>query len=305
MAGTWREVVRLQFRGERFRDHALDLTAVTELRQFQKIVAETAKALWRAANPERERLPARFEDRTRLCLRRIEEGSAVAPLEIYVQDLPQADLWEPEIKEVREAIVLVRDVFESVERDMPLPGRLPRELLSEYTEWGKTLGPGEAIDVEPAEPQGRPARVSGETRAKLERFAEAPHPATVEVTGHVLEADVRQRRFQLWMDDKVAVGATFTEEQEGLVTSALKEHHSTRVTVSGQVDMSPQGKPIRFTRVDRVSTQPDEVPPDASARPIEEVLAEIASRVPGQEWAKLPSDLTDQLDHYLYGTPKR
>jgi len=29
----------------------LDLTALTELRQFQKLVGETAKALWRAANP--------------------------------------------------------------------------------------------------------------------------------------------------------------------------------------------------------------------------------------------------------------
>lgn len=305
MAGTWREVVRLQFTGERFRDHALDLTAVTELRQFQRIVAETAKALWRAAHPERERLPARFEDRTRLCLRRIEEGSAVAPLEIYVQDSPQSDLWESEIQEVREAIALARDVFESVARDAPLPARLPRELLSEYMEWGKTLGPDEAIDVEPTEAQGRSARVNGETRAKLERFAEASHPATVELTGHVLEADVRQRRFQLWIDDKVAVGAPFTEEEEGFVTSALKEHRSTRVTVRGQADMSPQGKPIRFTRVDRVSTQSDEVLPDAGARPIEEVLAEIATHVTVQQWAKLPPDLTDQLDHYLYGTPKR
>ncbi len=305
MAGTWREVVRLQFKGERFRDHALDLTAVTELRQFQRIVAETAKALWRTAHPERERLPARFEDRTRLCLRRIEEGSAVAPLEIFVQDSTQSDLWEPEIQEVREAIVLARDVFESVERDEPLPARLPRELMSEYTEWGKTLAPDETIHIEPTEPQARPARVSAETRAKLERFVEPPHPATAEFTGRILEADVRQRRFQLWIDDKTVVGATFTEEQEGLVTSALKEHHSMRVTVHGQADMSPQGRPIRFTRVDRVSTQPDEAPPESNVRPIEAVLAEIASRVPGQQWARLPSDLTDQLDHYLYGTPKR
>lgn len=305
MAGMWREVVRLQFKGERFRDHALDLTAVTELRQFQRIVAETAKALWRAAHPDRERLPARFEDRTRLCLRRIEEGSAVAPLEIYVQDSQQEDLWEPDIQEVREAIALARDVFESVERDEPLPARFPRELVPEYTEWGKTLATDETIDVAPAEPQAKPARVSAETRAKLERFVEPPHPATVELTGHILEADVRQRRFQLWIDDKTAVGAAFTEEQEGLVTSALKEHHSTRVIVHGQVDMSSQGKPIRFTRVDRVSTRTDEASPDLSTRPIEEVLADIASRVPGQQWAKLPPDLTDQLDHYLYGTPKR
>lgn len=306
MAGTWREVVRLQFKGERFRDHALDLTALTELRQFQRIVAETAKALWRSAHPERERLPARFEDRTRLCLRRIEEGSAVAPLEIYVHDSQQSDLWEPEIEEVREAITLARDVFDSVEHGEPLPPRLPRELVPEYTEWGKTLASDEMIVIEPTEPKARPARVSSETRGKLERFVEAPHPATIELSGHVLEADVRQKRFQLWIDERTVVGATFTEEQEGLVTSALKEHHSTRVTVYGQVDMSPQGRPIRFIRVDRVSTYEGDLLPDLSAQPIEDVLTEIAAQVPAQQWAKLPPDLTDQLDFYLYGrTPKQ
>jgi hypothetical protein len=40
-------------------------------------------------------------------------------------------------------------------------------------------------------------------------------------------------------------------------------------------------------------------------RPIVEVLAEIAATIPPAELAKLPSDFTDQLDHYIYGTPKR
>ena len=40
-------------------------------------------------------------------------------------------------------------------------------------------------------------------------------------------------------------------------------------------------------------------------RPIAEVLAEIAATIPATELATLPSDFTDQLDHYIYGTPKR
>jgi len=73
MAGKWKEVVRLTFKGERFRDHALDLRALSELSQFQNMVAETAKIVWRAENPKRERLPSHFEERVRLCLRRIED----------------------------------------------------------------------------------------------------------------------------------------------------------------------------------------------------------------------------------------
>ena len=40
-------------------------------------------------------------------------------------------------------------------------------------------------------------------------------------------------------------------------------------------------------------------------RPMAEVLAEIAATIPAAELAKLPPDFTDQLDHYIYGTPKR
>jgi len=43
---------------------------------------------------------------------------------------------------------------------------------------------------------------------------------------------------------------------------------------------------------------------DHSARPIEDLLKEIAEEIPQQEWDRLPSDLNDNLDHYLYGVPK-
>jgi len=37
---------------------------------------------------------------------------------------------------------------------------------------------------------------------------------------------------------------------------------------------------------------------------IEQELQEIWKDVPASEWEKLPADLSDNLDHYLYGTPK-
>jgi putative addiction module CopG family antidote len=40
-------------------------------------------------------------------------------------------------------------------------------------------------------------------------------------------------------------------------------------------------------------------------RPLWEVIAGIASRVSDEEWAKLPTDASYQLDHYLYGAPKK
>jgi hypothetical protein len=41
------------------------------------------------------------------------------------------------------------------------------------------------------------------------------------------------------------------------------------------------------------------------AESIEKQIAAIVAEVPANQWARLPKDLSDQLDHYIYGTPKR
>jgi Arc/MetJ-type ribon-helix-helix transcriptional regulator len=50
-------------------------------------------------------------------------------------------------------------------------------------------------------------------------------------------------------------------------------------------------------------------PPAASSsqqqKPIWEEIVEMTADVPDEEWDKLPTDLAEQHDHYLYGTPKR
>jgi hypothetical protein len=43
---------------------------------------------------------------------------------------------------------------------------------------------------------------------------------------------------------------------------------------------------------------------DPNAPEIEDVLRAIWADVPQEEWDRLPADLTDNLDHYIYGTPK-
>jgi predicted DNA-binding antitoxin AbrB/MazE fold protein len=43
---------------------------------------------------------------------------------------------------------------------------------------------------------------------------------------------------------------------------------------------------------------------DPNTPPIEEKLRAIMADVPKEEWDRLPADLTEHLDHYIYGTPK-
>jgi len=303
MRGQWREVVRLAFKGPRFEDHALDLAALGELRQFQRMVAQTAKMLWHAANMERRRLPPRFEERTRLYLRRIEAGSAIAPLEVFVEQAEQMELFE-EPAEIDEAIRLIHQVFRAIERDEPLPERFPRSLISEYERWGQGLLEDEAIEILGVGKE--PARVTRTSRARLSSFADDSHEASVEIVGEVLEADIRHGRFQMWLDEKTSVSVGFSPEQEDEVTTALRDHRTVRLEVEGRGEFSAEGALERITVVNELKLRPvGEVPYDAKARPIEEVLTELAQEVPPEEWRKLPIDLTDHLDHYIYGTPRR
>lgn len=46
-------------------------------------------------------------------------------------------------------------------------------------------------------------------------------------------------------------------------------------------------------------------PPATEGKPIWEVLCEIGSQVPQEDWDKIPSDGSINVDHYLYGAPKR
>ena len=303
MKGKWQEVVRLAFKGRRFEDHALDLTALGELSQYQKMVAETAKVIWRNSHPDR-RLPKGFQDQIRLCLRKIEDGSVETPLEVFVEEPEQKGLFELEPPVINKAIDLTRQVLQAVAMDRPLPRNFPKSLVPEYERFGQGLAEDETIELIISNKE--PVRITRLSRSRLAAFVESSHEGHVDITGEVLEADIRRGHFQIWLDEKKCVTVMFSPEQEDEVTKALRDHQTLRLQVKGQGEFSAEGKLVRITQVEELRLQPlGEVPYDATARPIEEVLEELAAEIPREAWDSLPLDLTDNLDHYLYGTPKQ
>ena len=46
-------------------------------------------------------------------------------------------------------------------------------------------------------------------------------------------------------------------------------------------------------------------PPAEARKPVWERILERTAAIPDEEFDKLPTDLADQHDHYLYGAPKR
>lgn len=70
-----------------------------------------------------------------------------------------------------------------------------------------------------------------------------------------------------------------------------------RVELNDPINL-PEGAEVELTVVSPGTSSSDD-------RPIEEIAEEIFAEVPSQEWERLPADLSDQLDHYIYGTPKK
>lgn len=64
---------------------------------------------------------------------------------------------------------------------------------------------------------------------------------------------------------------------------------------------------IRLSTVAQTGARPEmkDQTPEQQMPPIWQVAAEIASQVSDEDWAKVPRDLARNVDHYLYGAPKK
>ena len=103
----------------------------------------------------------------------------------------------------------------------------------------------------------------------------------------------------------IKLSGRFSTEQEALVTEALRDHESRRLRVKGTAEFLPDGKVKAIVAVSQLTIHPaGEIPFDPNARPIWEIVEEIGKSVPPEEWAKVPTDLAKNLDHYLYGAAK-
>ena len=289
--------MRLHFQGEPYAGGALDAGALRTVLQFQKIVTEAARAVWKRNHPERRRVPKGFDERTQLCFAAIEPGSA-AILLMPRSPGPARLLDAPTVME--EAVGLAYETFRAANRDEAPPAGVSTSLLRSCLGLGSDLPAGARFSFAPRD---RPETVvSRQTHAVMASLMDEPYSDLVELEGRVLEADVRRWKFQLWTDDGQCVPVLFTEPQEAVVTGALKDHRMARIRVTGRARFEPMGTLTEVTVADSVTLVDDR---DRSPRTdpplIQKRIAEIFADVPDEEWERLPRDLSARVDHYIYG----
>ncbi len=88
--------------------------------------------------------------------------------------------------------------------------------------------------------------------------------------------------------------------------AALTNHDRVRVRVCGRGEFTARGTLKQISSVASLCIVPKgpAADPDAPRLPLEDKIAKNFENVPAKEWSKLPHDLIDNLDHYLYGTDR-
>ena len=299
------ELVTHTFKGGRFDDHGIDVDVLPDLITYKNLLIETAKELWRIKHPDRHRLPKNFEDSLSLKFYEIRSGSATVPLIREFET--EATLFPVEYPsdELDEAVDLIAETIHAVSSDQPLPASLPKSIISSFAQYGKTLRDDESIELRPAR-KNVVAHYSLKERNRLANFAQAEYEDVVELLGEIRAADLDGRNFSLRLADGSRVPGKFLAEQETAIVEALKDHASLRLHVKGRAEFFAEGVLKRIVSIASLFVQPAEhLLFDPGEKPIWKVVEEITASIPDKEWTKLPSDLSKNLDHYLFGTPKQ
>lgn len=125
--------------GGRFEVDGFPLDAMGELANYQRLLFEVAKDLWRRKNPAKKALPHHFENQFRLGLKVVRNGSAV-PVAVRPRELGlrgQPDL----LAESRE---FINEAFEKIVQDFELPEGISEATVSAFKAIARDLDPTES-----------------------------------------------------------------------------------------------------------------------------------------------------------------
>ncbi len=296
------EMSTLRFDGERFNGHALDVECTQELIAYRNLVLECAKSLWRVKYPNRSNLPKGFEKGFRLQFNRLEDGSALVPLQRVRTADVQADLDITD--EFDEAVGLIDQAIRAANDEDLLPVGLPSNVIPLFRDFGKTLRDDEVLFTRGRGSESE-APYTAKARQRLADWIEPSYEDVVSVSGEVRMANVGPGRFALQVDrvgGQAVIEGKFLPEDESKVLAALQQHRSARLQVKGLGEFGTADRLLkRFSRVDHVDFVPEEVAYDESVAPIWEQLSSIGQQAPPSAWDAVPTDLSVRLDEIVYG----
>jgi hypothetical protein len=297
-----RQLSVLIFKGPRFEDHGLDVDVLPEIMAYKELVQESAKQIWRRKHPGRVRLPKGFEAGIHLKFFRLESGSTAVPLFRELPDTPEPHLMSLD-DELDEAAAVVGEAILAAEHRKAPPPNLPRSVIALFGDLGKTLRDDECLLLATGM-QKTAVRYDNPIKQWILGWASSSYDDTVDLVGEVRATDLDGLKFTLRVDDEERVIGRFKPEQEAVLLEALGEHASRRMRVVGIGQFAPEDGTLKqIVDVERIEVVEPSGPPSQEP-PIWERLVSIGTAAPTDAWETIPTDLSANVDHYLYGGKK-
>jgi hypothetical protein len=302
MMPTRKQLTVLTFKGPRFEDHGLDVEVLPEISAYKRLLQESAKEIWRRKHPGRIRLPKGFEADIHLKFFALEAGSTAIPLFRELAATPEPHLMSLD-DELDEAAVVLEEAIRAAGEHESVPSTLPRSVIPLFEELGKTLHEDEHLLLATRKWE-RPVRYDSQVKQWILGWASTSYDDMVDLTGEVRATDLDGLKFTLRLEDGERVIGRFKPEHEAVLLEALGEHTSRRMRVVGVGQFAPEDGTLKqVVEVERIEVvEPSTVASEEV--PIWERLASIGATAPDDVWETIPTDLSANVDHYLYGGKK-
>lgn len=283
------------FEGERYKNCQLDEDALFELLTYQKLLKETAKFLWKQKHPDCLRLPNDFEKKCTTKIIRLHKGSTCVDMELI--EYADGD-------EIEKAAELIADTCEAINNQSRLPLNFPKHILPLLRSYGKTLGDGESIVQQT--PKHHSVRYSRASRERFLKMFGEEVQNVVTVTAVVTMANIQNHKMKLALEDGRHIDARFKDDQEIFILEALKDHRTIRLEIVGIGVFFQDGELKAISNIQSLQTISSlEKETSSTQHSIWDAFQEVLNKVPKDVIDTLPSDCSSEIEHYLYGTPKK
>ena len=299
------DLTTIIFKGPMFEDHGLEIDILAELIAYKRLLVETAKEFWKSSHPERKNLPPGFGDSVRLKFYELGKGSTSVELK-KVMCSSEGELPLSVDDEFDKAAVMIEDGIDAFQSETPLPQDIPKNIMESLKEMGKSLGEEDKMVIHSPK-RAKPVEFTPAIRRKIEDYVECNYLDSTEVEGEVRSADLDNYNFTIRSSDGDKIKGKFKPEQEHLVTEALQHHEQLTLKINGLGEYERNtGKLVRLQEVRNIEIKsPAQALQSSDDIPIWEMFSNISKKISAKDWENIPSDLSENVDLYLYGAERR
>lgn len=225
--------LRARLEGNRFEKHAIPLDVLRDLSVLEDMAIEVAKWRYLSDHPERSRTPRGFMDGVSLSLSAIEEGSAIAAIDMQTESAELIDDAVVYFEKARDSIL---GVIGAAERSQSIEDVLPGSMLTYFNRFGRSLRDEETLVLYDPEADAIGVRLNQNIRRSLVFASEQVKQYSKEaiLRGTVPEADQERQTFQIQLVNGSRVQAKLEPVHSHTILRAFNNYHSgQKIAVQG------------------------------------------------------------------------